>query len=36
MPGGIGNTGHECGAVTSPLAVMGLQHGLRDVDAVSR
>ncbi len=21
MPGGIGNTGHECGAVTSPLVV---------------
>jgi C_GCAxxG_C_C family probable redox protein len=32
MPGGIGNTGHECGAVTSPLAVMGTQHGLREVD----
>jgi hypothetical protein len=32
MPGGIGNTGHECGAVTSPLAVLGTQHGLREVD----
>ncbi len=32
MPGGIGNTGHECGAVTSPLALMGTHHGLRDVD----
>jgi hypothetical protein len=32
MPGGIGNTGHECGAVTSPLAVMGTPHGLREVD----
>jgi hypothetical protein len=32
MPGGIGNTGHECGAVTSPLAMMGTQHGLREVD----
>ena len=32
MPGGIGNTGHECGAVTSPLAVMGTQLGLREVD----
>ena len=32
MPGGIGNTGHECGAVTSPLAVMGTQHGLRELD----
>ena len=32
MPGGIGNTGHECGAVTSPLVLMGMQHGLREVD----
>jgi hypothetical protein len=32
MPGGIGNTGNECGAVTSPLAVLGTQHGLREVD----
>jgi hypothetical protein len=32
MPGGIGNTGHECGAVTSPLVMLGLQHGLREVD----
>ena len=32
MPGGIGNTGHECGAVTSPLAMLGTQHGLREVD----
>ncbi|MCU0505730.1 MAG: C-GCAxxG-C-C family protein, partial [Chloroflexi bacterium] len=32
MPGGIGNTGHECGAVTSPLAVMGTQLGLREMD----
>jgi hypothetical protein len=32
MPGGIGNTGHECGAFTSPLAVMGLQAGLREPD----
>ena len=32
MPGGIGNTGHECGAVTSPLAVLGTQHGLREMD----
>lgn len=32
MPGGIGNTGHECGAVTSPLAVMGTQLGLREID----
>jgi C_GCAxxG_C_C family probable redox protein len=32
MPGGIGNTGHECGAVTSPLVVLGIHHGLREVD----
>jgi hypothetical protein len=32
MPGGIGNTGHECGAVTSPLAVMGTLPDLREVD----
>ena len=32
MPGGIGNTGHECGAVTSPLVVLGMHDGLREVD----
>ncbi len=32
MPGGIGNTGHECGAVTSPLVLLGTQFGLRQVD----
>ena len=32
MPGGIGNTGHECGAMTSPLILLGLRHGLRDTD----
>ena len=32
MPGGIGNTGFECGAFTSPLAVFGTSYGLRDVD----
>jgi C_GCAxxG_C_C family probable redox protein len=32
MPGGIGNTGYECGAVTSSLVLMGIDHGLRDVD----
>jgi hypothetical protein len=32
MPGGIGNTGFECGAVTSPLVMLGLRHGLREVD----
>jgi len=29
MPGGIGNSGFECGAVTSPLVLMGLHYGLR-------
>jgi len=32
MPGGIGNTGHECGAVTSPLALMGVQGSLGEMD----
>ncbi len=32
MPGGIGNTGFECGAVTSPLVFMGLRCGLREMD----
>jgi hypothetical protein len=32
MPGGIGNTGFECGGVTSPLALMGIRYGLREVD----
>ena len=32
MPGGIGNTGHECGAVTSSLVLLGLRCGLRDLD----
>ena len=32
MPGGIGNTGFECGAVTSPLVLLGTQFGLRQVD----
>jgi C_GCAxxG_C_C family probable redox protein len=32
MPGGIGNTGNECGAVTSPLVLLGIRHGLREVD----
>jgi C_GCAxxG_C_C family probable redox protein len=26
LPGGIGNTGNECGAVTAPLVVLGLRH----------
>jgi hypothetical protein len=32
MPGGIGNTGFECGAVTSPVALLGTHYGLRQVD----
>ncbi len=32
MPGGIGNTGFECGAVTSPLALLGIRCGLRELD----
>jgi C_GCAxxG_C_C family probable redox protein len=32
MPGGIGNTGNECGAFTSPLVLLGIRHGLREVD----
>jgi hypothetical protein len=30
MPGGIGNTGFECGALTSSLELMGLRYGLRE------
>ncbi len=30
MPGGIGNTGHECGAVTSSLVQLGIRFGLRN------
>jgi hypothetical protein len=29
LPGGIGNTGYECGGITSPLTRFGLEHGLR-------
>jgi hypothetical protein len=32
MPGGIGNTGFECGALTSPLVMMGLRYGLHPMD----
>jgi hypothetical protein len=32
MPGGIGNTGFECGAVTAPLVLMGLRYGLHETD----
>ncbi len=32
LPGGIGNTGAECGGITSPLIVLGLMHGLAGSD----
>jgi hypothetical protein len=32
MPGGIGNTGFECGGVTSPLVLLGIRYGLSEVD----
>lgn len=28
LPGGIGNTGYECGGITAPVIQLGLQHGL--------
>jgi hypothetical protein len=28
LPGGIGNTGFECGGITSPLIQLGLENGL--------
>jgi len=28
LPGGIGNTGGECGGILSPLMLLGLRHGL--------
>jgi C_GCAxxG_C_C family probable redox protein len=31
MPGGIGNTGFECGGITSPLVILGLRLGLREM-----
>lgn len=30
MPGGIGNTGFECGGVTSPLVLLGIRFGLQE------
>jgi C_GCAxxG_C_C family probable redox protein len=33
MPGGVGNTGFECGGISSPLVILGLRNGLRDVRA---
>jgi hypothetical protein len=32
MPGGIGNTGFECGGVTSPLVLLGTRYGLQKDD----
>ena len=32
MPGGIGNTGFECGGFTSSLLLMGLRYGLGGAD----
>jgi hypothetical protein len=32
LPGGIGNTGFECGGVTSPLIQLGLEYGLNAKD----
>jgi protein-S-isoprenylcysteine O-methyltransferase Ste14 len=31
LPGGIGNTGGECGGITSPLMLLGLRHGLGSI-----
>jgi hypothetical protein len=31
MPGGIGNTGFEYGAITSSLFILGLRHGLAEM-----
>jgi C_GCAxxG_C_C family probable redox protein len=30
LPGGIGDTGFECGGITSPLLLLGLRYGLRN------
>jgi len=32
MPGGIGNTGFECGAFTSSLVLLGIRYGLQKED----
>jgi C_GCAxxG_C_C family probable redox protein len=32
MPGGIGNTGYECGGITSPLVLLGLRYGLGEIN----
>ena len=33
MPGGIGNTGFECGGITAPLMLLGIRYGLRQADS---
>jgi len=32
LPGGIGNTGGECGGLTAPLVLMGLRHGRDEME----
>jgi protein-S-isoprenylcysteine O-methyltransferase Ste14 len=32
LPGGIGNTGGECGGIVSPLMLLGLRHGLDSIE----
>jgi hypothetical protein len=32
LPGGIGNTGGECGGLTAPLVLLGLEHGRDETD----
>jgi protein-S-isoprenylcysteine O-methyltransferase Ste14 len=32
LPGGVGNTGGECGGITAPLVMLGLRHGLDQGD----
>jgi hypothetical protein len=34
LPGGIANTGYECGGVTAPLILLGLRHGLGMCDGL--
>jgi len=31
LPGGIGDTGFECGGITSPLILLGLRYGAQDL-----
>jgi len=31
LPGGIGDSGFECGGITSPLILLGMRYGLRDL-----